>query len=195
MKSRKPLQRTPLVEHFFRTWLASARRRLQIPLRIVGRSGSTLDMIFVGITPQLQIYLHDDELGVAVKHHQECWDIIEVIETSPQRRGRGHYCRLCCPEARTLYPTLGRLWRKHTFEPFLVWVNETLLPAKWLCLLGTPGVTAASLLRDESEVSQRVHSSPDDLFRKILPDGSIQMSPQDGTLIELLALRSPVVFS
>ena len=166
-----------------------------MPIRIDGRSELTLDMSFVGITPQLEIYLHDRELGVAVMHHQECWDLIEVIETSPQRRGHSHFCRLCCPEARTLYPTLGRLWRQHTFEPFLAWVNKALLAARWLCLTGTPGMTAASLLRDESEVAQCVWNSPDALFRETLSDGSIRISPEDGTLIELLPLRTPSVCS
>ena len=190
-KSRKRDQHTRLVERFFRTWLASARRRLQIPLRIVGRSGSTLDIRFVGITPQLEIYLHAGELGVAVMHRQQCWDLIEVNEASPQRRGHSYFCRLCCPEARILYPTLGLLWRQHTFEPFLAWVNETLLAARWLCLLGTPGMTAASLLRDEAEVSKRIWSNPDALYREASPDGSIRMSPEDGTLIELVPLRVP----
>ena len=191
VKSRKRVQRTALVERLFRTWLASVRRRFQIPLRIVGRSGSTLNMRFVGIAPQLKIYLHDGELGVSVMHRQECWDLIKVIETSPQRRGRGHFCRLCRPEALTVYPTLGRLWREHTFEPFLAWVNETLLAARWLCLLDTPGMTSAHLLRDEDEVSQRVWRRPDAVLRQTQPDGSIRMSPEPGTLIELLPLRIP----
>ena len=195
MKSRKRDQNLRLVEYFLRTWLASVRRRFQIPVRIIGRSGSTLNMRFVGIAPQLDIYLRDGELGVAVMHRQECWDLIKVIETSPQRRGQGHFCRLCCPEARNVYPTLGRLWRKHTFEPFLVWVNETLLAARWLCLLDAPGMSSAHLLHDENEVSQRVWSSPGTVFRETQPDGSIRMSPEDGTLIELVPLKTPSIFS
>ena len=187
-KSRKRDRPPRLLERFFRTWLASARRRIRIPVSIIGRSGSPLDMRFVGIIPQLKIYLHNGELGVAVMHRQECWDLIKVIETSPQRRGRGHFCRQCRPETRTVYPTLGRLWREHTFEPFLVWVNETLLTARWLCLLEAPGMTSSHLLRDEHEVSQRVWRRPDAAFRQVQPDGSIRMSPEPGTLIELVPL-------
>ena len=60
---------TSPVECYFREWLASARHRLLIPLQIVGRTGSTLNVSFVGITPHLRIYLHAWELGVEVIHH------------------------------------------------------------------------------------------------------------------------------
>lgn len=185
--------RTSPVERYFREWLASARHRLLIPLQIVGRTGSTLNVRFVGITPHLRIYLHAWELGVAVIHHQKCWDLIFAIETYPQRRPRGYVCRLCCRHGigpPKIYSTQASLWRAHSFEPFLNWANEKLYPAKWLCLFSTRGMTSASLLVDEGQVSQCVCNNPAALFREVLSDGSIRMSPDDATIIELLPVNN-----
>lgn len=185
--------RTSPVECYFREWLASARHRLLVPLQIVGRTGSTLNLRFVGINPHLFIYLHAWELGVAVVHHQKCRDLIFAIETYSQRRPRGYVCRFCrrggiC--APKIYSTQASLWRAHTFEPFLNWVNDELAPAKWLCLFSTSGMTSASLLVDEGQVSQRVCINPDALFREVHPDGSIRMISDDETIIELLPVRT-----
>ena len=51
-------------------------------------------------------------------------------------------------------------------------------------------MTSASLLVDEGQVSQRVCINPAALFREVLPDGSIRMSPDDETIIELLPLNT-----
>ena len=186
MKMRRRYEHIPPVEFIFRNWLASARRRLKISIQITGRSGSSLDMKFGGIAPQLNVYLHSWELGVAVIHRQDCWDLIAVNETVPQRRNGGYVCRLCCHRTQKVYSTLGSLWRAHTFEPFLAWVNGTLFPSSWLCLQNHGGATAATLLTDEESPPA---SNLGALYREVSLDGSIRMSPETGVTVELIPLR------
>jgi hypothetical protein len=55
---------------------------------------------------------------------------------------------MCYPEAQKLYPSREALWRDHTFEPFLEWVNDKLVKAKWIGLYATEnkGCTWGKLL-------------------------------------------------
>jgi len=135
--------------------------------------------------------LHYGELGVAVLHHQQFWDFIQLFEIDPQRQHRGYACRLCPPAGRKTYLTLAGLLRAHTFEPFLTWANDSLFQAQWLCLqCFAGGATEASLMVDESQFLRRIGKYPGVLTRERRCDGSIHFISGTDISINLLPIRT-----
>ena len=190
-KLRQRQRQNSPIERIFRRWLASSRRRLRVPLQVVGRSGSSLRLRFTGITPDIEVHLRYGELGVVVTHDQQFWDFIQLFEIDPQRQHGVYACRLCPPAGRKTYFTLASLLRAHTFEPFLTWANDSLFQAQWLCLqCFAVGATEASLMVEESQVLQRIGKYPGVLTREHRCDGSIQFISGTDISIELLPIRT-----
>lgn len=69
---------------------------------------------------------------------------------SPNRAPGGFVCLRCQADQRVLFLTWEALWADHLFEPFLLWVKDTLAPSHWLKLIG----------RDESSTTARLKREP-----------------------------------
>jgi hypothetical protein len=141
----------------FVTWYRQNAQRFIIQLRLVSRSRERLDLAFVGITSVISARLSENGLIVTADINDECFDTIADIEAHPQHTPLGYVCTLCDPDDRTVYRTRREFWRQHLFERFLVWVNEKLAPAHWIRLssIAHAGATWATLIRDETELSQQ----------------------------------------
>lgn len=148
---RFPKVRRQIHKAFF-CWYHGNAHRFKVPLRYVYRTDRYLEFTFHGLHPYLSISL-TDEIGIHVTKHGIWWDALRFFEVYPQRVDGGYQCALCNTEAQETYATLDALWRDHLFEPFLAWVNDTLVPARYLGIYGfiDEGATWARLLNPETE--------------------------------------------
>ncbi len=142
-----PKVRRPIQKAFFR-WYQDNATRFKVPLRFARRTDQCLEFTFPGLHPYLSISL-THEIGVNVIKRNVWWDALIFFEAYPERIGQEYQCSLCIPEAKENYATLNELWCDHLFEPFLEWVNDTLVPAHWLGIYGfiDEGATWARLLK------------------------------------------------
>ncbi len=84
--------------------------------------------------------------------HDDCWDIIQWLDTDPKRVPGGYVCALCPEDSRPLVASREDLWRIEVFEPFLAWVNDELAASDVISLSGTPDhSTWARLVRRPGE--------------------------------------------
>lgn len=148
-KVRRPIQKA------FLCWYQENATRFKVPLRFARRTDNCLEFTFPGLHPFLSIAL-THEIGVHVTKRDVWWDALIFFEVYPKRIGTQFQCSLCIHEARKNYATRNALWCDHLFEPFLEWVNDTLVPARWLGIYGflDEGWTWARLLevsRDKQE--------------------------------------------
>jgi hypothetical protein len=92
------------------------------------------------------------DIWISVDWQGENWDYLDCFDFCPKAVLGGYVCHMCYPEAQKLYPSCEALWRDHTFEPFLEWVNGKLVKAKWIGLYATEdrGCTWGKLLSDLS---------------------------------------------
>jgi hypothetical protein len=130
--------------------LNEAQARLPVPVREKHAFASVSGLLFEGIIATIDGFVTCRELMVGVSWEGRNWDTLLRLEVDAQRRHRGGFiCPDCDPKDRSVFPTLGPLWRDHLFEPVLVCVNEKLAVAETICLYGSPsdGHTYARLLR------------------------------------------------
>jgi len=110
--------------------------RLSVPLAFESRTDRVMTFSFAGLTRALEVTL-THEIGIHAMHGSEWWDALIFFEASPMKKPEGYICEDCLPEHAVLYPSRKDLWVDHMFEPFLVWVNETLSGMHWLSLSQT----------------------------------------------------------
>ena len=142
-KMRRRIQKT------FADWQTKQAEQFLVPLHYLKRTDRCLDFSFDGLNPALSIFL-TWEIGVCVDWQGECWDCLIFFESSPEHKADGYHCSLCIEEyAQITYPSRENLWQEHMFEPFLQWINETLVPARWLGLYSSnKGSTWVKLLSE-----------------------------------------------
>ena len=103
---------------------------------------------FVGIDRTISVILSRNDLSVFVwrpepDRKDEFVDMLVSYSTSPKRVPGGYICEQCRdfiqsgyhpdPEAKlVVLPTREAVWESDLFEPFLVWVNQSLAPATTL---------------------------------------------------------------
>jgi hypothetical protein len=142
----------PQIQREFLRWLQEFDHAMGIDVRVTRRTDRWLKMVFVGINPVISAVLTRTGISVTVDIDGLCWDLIFDDDVVPVRVTDGFVCKLCAAESQKVYPSRAALWRDHLFEPFLLWINEKLLPSRTLWLGGSRGgSTWATLSADFSD--------------------------------------------
>ena len=152
----------PRLQRYFLEWLALNNVRLAYPLILRSRTERVMTFTFEGITPSLEITL-THEIGVHAMKNGEWWDALLFFEAWPVKTKEGYICGYCKPGYIRPYSTRKDLWLDHMFEPFLLWVNQTLPKMQWLSLSQTEcGGARWAELHPE-------YQTPKDAFEKWIP--------------------------
>jgi hypothetical protein len=153
-----------MIQRAFLKWLEENRARFAIEIKLGRRSDTVQQFTFAGINSAISGVLSTYEVSVFVMHRGACWDFLLDVDAEPKRVPGGYVCDLCPPESRPVFRDRLALWTDHLFEPFLEWVNESLVKAKWLALYGgSDYATWARLL-------------PDDTLSQALPSGGLSLN-------------------
>lgn len=126
----------PRIQRAFFRWLAENRQRFFVPIQITKRTDRRIEISFVGLNPVVSVLL-TNEIGVSVIWGNEFWDYLSCFEVNPLHVENGYICTFCVSEIHEIFPDREALWCDHLFEPFLEWVNSTLVPASHIGLYGT----------------------------------------------------------
>lgn len=127
------------IQRAFLQWLQASRADWVIPVIVRKRRDCFLMCELRGVTKHIRVAL-SWQILVEARLDNECWDLLACFEALPQRVPHGYVCSLCDPETRPTYHSREDLWRDEMFEPFRVWVNETLALSDWLAFYQTaPG--------------------------------------------------------
>lgn len=142
----------PRIQRAFVHWLRANASRFAVPVKIIRCQHRCMDIALEHLNPCLEIFL-TWEIGVGVTWQGTFWDYLTSFEAAPIHTPQGYVCDLCEPEGRDVYTSREALWIDHLFEPFLTWVNEELVPARWLALYGSIdfGATWAKLSQNRQE--------------------------------------------
>ena len=167
MNQQEKVATQPDIQGAFITWLANNKSRFLVPTSVGRRDDQSLDILLQGVNPIIQVSLNDGELVAATEWQGKCIDFLFSFESYPTKLADGsYYCEHCTDEARRVFASLEDLWVDHLFEPFLVWVNEKLVPSPWLSLNDLGGLTYAKLLQ-EKPTTELVEA--DDSFSIVVP--------------------------
>ena len=98
-----------------------------------------------GQDSKIEVVLTRWEINVAVIHEGECWDLLTSLETIPELAPSGFYYCLLCKEPPEYFVSREVLWQVHLFEPFLEWLNTTLISKPKVELHQSGGATWATL--------------------------------------------------
>ncbi len=149
MKSRFPKIRRH-IQRAFLTWYAEQQAHFPLPLQYLRRKDNAIEFSALGLHPALGFSLTSWEMNVYVEWQGVFWDFLISLEAVPYHSVNGYFCDLCKVDSRVLFPSREAVWQDHLFDPFLKWLNDTLLPAKWLGLYGgvEQGCTWAELLTE-----------------------------------------------
>ena len=162
----KPELQTEIQEAFI-AWLATNKNRFIIPCSAGIRDDYSLIILLQDVNPIIQISLNDRDLVAATEWQGKCIDFLFSFESCPTELADGsYYCELCAEDPPRVFATLEELWINDLFEPFLIWVNEKLVPSPWLSLNYIGRSTYAMLLQENptTELAQT-----DDSFCIVVP--------------------------
>jgi hypothetical protein len=144
------------IQRAFLAWYNKYQPQFPQPIQYSERRDDYLEFSIVGLHPAIGIKLSWD-LAVYIEWQGEFWDYLNSFEAVPQHIIGGYYCRLCDSEERKLFPNREAMWEDHVFNPFLKWLDDTLLPAKWLCLYRLEdGCTWGKLLAEADHKASEV---------------------------------------
>ena len=150
MSPQKKSGMQPDIQGAFIAWLATNKNRFLVPVSVGTRTNHFLDILLGGVNPIIQISLNDRDLVAATEWQGRCIDFLFSFESCPAQLANGRYCcELCTDEPQRVFESLEDLWTDHLFEPFVMWVNEKLVPSPWLSLNYIGGATYAMLLQEK----------------------------------------------
>lgn len=154
-KRKSVYESVPVFQAAFKEWLAQARHRLVVPVRIRQRSSRALVLSFVNYPANLSVWVTPPEISVAVTWQGEFIDFLSCYDlVAPVEHEGCILCEFCVPQAVVRYPTLREFWVAHSFEPLADWINEKLSPAGWLGIYRSlGGSTWARLYTQQPESS------------------------------------------
>ncbi|MCX5831372.1 MAG: hypothetical protein NT140_05725 [Deltaproteobacteria bacterium] len=165
----------------FKEWLAKNGHRFNRKYKIRHyNKGTALRIYFEDVTPEMNCYLYNEGMGIAVNFKKICWDIIKDFDFFIRRnRKRKYYCALC--KEPKFYDTPQELLIEHSFENFLEWVNENVTPFHALELTQCKGMTSARII-DTREPDIR-HEAEREEFKDFL-SGLRKISPGNPPMFE-----------
>ena len=156
MRARFPKVRRRIHRAFI-NWYEQNQARFPVALQFAGRKDNCLAIRFSGLHASIQLTL-TWELLVAVEWQGDCWDTLGCFEAVPIKTPGGYCCALCPAEKQVSFSSREALWQDHLFEPLLIWLTTTLLPAKWLGLYGGigEGATWVKLLTEPDPDARQI---------------------------------------
>lgn len=122
----------PRIQRAFARWLYANEARFAVPLNVRYRK-SWVAISIQRLNPCIAISL-THVFNIGVWWNGGFWDFLIWIDACPTHTPQGYIDEHTIPEFREFYPSRDALWTELLFEPFLVWVNEELVPARWLAL-------------------------------------------------------------
>jgi hypothetical protein len=142
------------IEKAFIAWHREHEKDWKRPLLFVSRTDGYLSLTIPGLSPAVSIYLHSYEFAVYAEWQDQYCDELMCYTSCPELTDKGYLDRYTLPDYRIAYPTREALWQAEMFEPLMTWINNKLVPAKWLGLYqicdpnGKLGGTWAELLAE-----------------------------------------------
>lgn len=141
------------VRRSFDRWLGQNVSRFRHPPIIVEQRKNYFIFCFRGITPRLRCFIGWKwRVEIHIMHDGEVWDILTDFDLAERRTPEGkHHCAFCIEPIH--YDSREALWICESFEPLLLWVNETLGEASRLLIYRQPGGGArfVELLKEGEE--------------------------------------------
>jgi hypothetical protein len=167
----------------FKEWLAKNGHRFNRKYKIRhSRKRESLRIYFEDVTPELQCYVYEGNVGTAVHFKGRFWDFLQDFDYFIRRgRNRKYYCGMCTK--RKYYDTPQELLIEHSFENFLEWVNEKFTPFHVLELSQCQGMTSARI-SDTREPDSK-HAAEREQFNDFL-SGLKQIGPGNPPMFENL---------
>ena len=139
-KAEEP-ERSRRFQRSFLGWIHENRARFLVPIGVTKISTKRVRLYLANCPNCISVTLTESEITVWVDWEGEAWDILREWDVGAELTPDGYTCKFCKPEHVKVWPTLYDLRRDHLYEPFLIWVNETLFPARTLQICGSAGAT------------------------------------------------------
>ena len=112
-------------------------------------------MAFVGITPEISLYLGKSRLEIYVTEcgTDKVYDVLAEFDLLERRHpeSKRFFCGLC--EQPNYFQSRYDLWVEHSFEPLLSWMDKNFQDGKWLCVFTRDGFSEARIV-DEHTLAQ-----------------------------------------
>lgn len=152
------------IQKIFNLWRTENWHRFIYPMYQAGkRRRGHYSMSFAGIAAGIRLHLGPSgfEVWAHVQEGESGGDGLVEFDLQERRHPatRQYYCGFCSDLV--YYDTRRELWIRHSFEPFLEWMNENFRPGKWLCLYGDSEWIWGVRILDESEMLEHRGSKAD----------------------------------
>jgi hypothetical protein len=143
----------------FEQWLAESQSSFTLPVTIKRRYVDKLKCEFVGITPIISVWVELDAIDVWADMDGHHWDMLIYFWALPVRKHEGYANRLFAAQpSAVVYADPEVIWRKEVFEPFRLWVNDTLAQSHWLSFHRDDSRLSAALCRDQPSNCDSLHA-------------------------------------
>ena len=150
------MRKTKGFTKIFFPWLSENRSRFVIEPAITKPKNGCLEMRFPGIAPEIKVSVYGYGIAVSVDPHGDCWDILKDFDIAPRRNSAGdYYCDRCLPEFKKFYRSSKELFAKHSFEPFIEWINNHFQPDRWVLLFEMRGRWAMIVKEEDMEARKK----------------------------------------
>lgn len=138
MKTCFPKVRSRIERAFF-AWYAEHQDAFLRPLVLARRTDGNLSFTMPGLNPNLGINLHTWEFCLYASGQDQDWDRVIAFNAYPELTNQGYYDTFTQPGYCIFYNRRELLWQAEMFDPFMNWLNNKLMSAKWLGLYGAKG--------------------------------------------------------
>lgn len=167
-KQNKRYRARPRFQREFMAWFFEARRKFIAPLKITKRTKNSIELEFVNGQSLINVAVHTYEILVCLKWQGEpWWDGLKEFEAYPERTKNGYVCYMCDPTERETFSSREALWHDHLFQPFLEWVNNTLVRAPWIEVCGHAETYRYAELRVSLPETREPYVDQDEIFQII----------------------------
>ena len=143
----------------FLSWLSENHGRFIVEPIVPELKEGSLKLSFQGVAPDITISIHGKgSIVVAVDYQGECWDLLTEFDVFPKRNSAGdYYCDQCLPGSIKYYRSRMELFKEHSFEPMLEWVNDHFRPDHWIMLFGKKNrMTWAVIVKEEDMEATKI---------------------------------------
>ncbi len=162
------MRKTKGFTKIFISWFSENRSRFVIEPTITKPKNGCLKMTFPGVASEIRVSVYGYGIAVSVDPHGDCWDILKDFDIAPRRNSAGdYYCDMCLPEFKKFYRSRKELLAKHSFEPFMEWINGHFQPDRWVLLFEMRGRWATIV--KEGDVESRKQREGAEYFVRAFP--------------------------
>lgn len=120
------------IQQAFLAWFTDSKQLFTTPLIISKQTKQSIELAFTDANSMISATLTSREINVKFNRNGGLGDSLIYFETMPELYRDYYVCSLRYPEDETFYASLEVLWELRLFEPFLMWVNNTLTQMPWI---------------------------------------------------------------